>query len=226
MRWPGGAQTHWMRPHEFPGVTDPAPFHDDVNDESGLGGAEANDIIQSPYLGNCYFLSALSIMCGCRETDLVPQLFVETRYFHKGLVGIKLFKEGKWWHVAIDTLIATADGKLPAFARNKDSNEWWLSLIEKAYAKMHGCYEVLDAGFMNTCLTDLTGAAPGDIDIKNLFAACKNKDGSYDHKKALTVLSGRCVSQCASPQRLATLRARLPRHCNCSRNARLDFRRE
>ena len=181
-----------MRPHEFSGATHPALFIDDEHDESGLGGAEANDIIQSPYLGDCYFLSALSIMCGCRDAgDLVPQLIVEEKYFHEGLIGVKFFKEGKWWHVAIDTLIATSDGKQPIFARNKDINEWWMSLIEKAYAKMHGCYEVLDAGYMNTCLTDLTGAAPGEIDVKNLFAACKKKDGTYDHAKALTALAKR-----------------------------------
>ena len=75
--------------------------------------------------------------------------------------------------------------------RNKDPNEFWLSLIEKAYAKMHGCYEVLDAGFMNTCLVDLTGAAPGEIDIKDLFAACKDDRGRYDKEMALNLLSNR-----------------------------------
>jgi hypothetical protein len=191
MWWPCGAQIRWMRPHEFPGVTHPELFRDDATDDSGISGAEANDIIQSSYLGNCYFLSALSILCGCRETDMVPQLFISTEFFNQGLVGLKFFKEGIWWDVAVDTLMPTADGKIPVFARNKDINEWWLSIIEKAYAKMHGCYEVLDAGFMNTALCDLTGAAPGDIDIKSLFSACKLRDGGHDKKKALTMLRGR-----------------------------------
>lgn len=170
-------------------MTNPALFQDDANDDSGVGGAEANDIKQGP-IGNCYFLSALSIMCGCRELDLVPRLFVERRFFDRGLVGVKFFKNGKWWHVAVDTLIPTLDGRSPTFAKNTDINEWWLAIIEKAYAKMHGTYEVLDAGQMDEALVDLTGGAPGSIDVKELFAACK-VGGRYDKKKALTVLTER-----------------------------------
>ena len=75
--------------------------------------------------------------------------------------------------------------------RNKDPNEFWMSLLEKAYAKMHGAYETLDAGFMNESLVDLTGAAPGAIAIKDLFASCMDKRGGYDKEKALKMLSGR-----------------------------------
>jgi len=33
----------------------------------------------------------------------------------------------------------------------------WVPLIEKAYAKLHGCYESLISGFIDDALSDLTG---------------------------------------------------------------------
>jgi hypothetical protein len=84
------------------------------------------------------------------------------------------------------------DGRIPLFARNKDKNEFWMSLLEKAYAKMHGCYEALDAGSMDDALVDLTGAAPGSIRIKELFCAVQDARGHFDKEKALQLLSQRC----------------------------------
>ena len=75
--------------------------------------------------------------------------------------------------------------------RNKDPNEFWMSIMEKAYAKLHGSYESCDAGFMNDALVDLTGAAPGSVRIFDLFAACMDADGTPDEKQALGVLLGR-----------------------------------
>ena len=75
--------------------------------------------------------------------------------------------------------------------RNKDTHEFWMSILEKAYAKLHGSYEVCDAGFMNDALVDLTGAAPGSVRIFDLFATCMDDDGTVDQRKALSVLTGR-----------------------------------
>jgi hypothetical protein len=74
--------------------------------------------------------------------------------------------------------------------RNKDPNEFWMSLLEKGYAKIHGSYESLDAGFMNESLVDLTGAAPGSIQILDLFASCM-RNGRADKDQALKLLGNR-----------------------------------
>ena len=50
-------------------------FFDDLEDESGEGGAEANDIIQGT-LGDCYFLSSLAILCTSKGLGLVEKLFI------------------------------------------------------------------------------------------------------------------------------------------------------
>lgn len=130
----------------------------------------------------------------------MEKLFVSQDQFSRGLVGVRFFKEGMWWDVAIDTYLPCRTDfrpPIPVFARNKDPNEFWMSLMEKAYAKIHGSFEALDAGFMNESLVDLTGAAPGSIKILDLFASCM-KNGRADREAALKLLENRHVSLRAS----------------------------
>ena len=44
-----------------------------------------------------------------------------------------------------------------AFARCDDAGEIWVPLLEKALAKLHGCYEALVSGYVDVALRDMTG---------------------------------------------------------------------
>ena len=88
-----------------------------------------------------------------------------------------------------DMLAVCAPFKLTTLCP-QDPNEFWMSLLEKAYAKIHGSYEALDAGFMNESLVDLTGAAPGSVQVLDLFASCM-KNGRPDTEQALRLLENR-----------------------------------
>ena len=110
-------QIVWKRASEL--SSKPALFYDDAEDESGDGGAEANDIIQGT-LGDCYLLSSLAILCTSKGLGLIEKLFVCQEYFSQGLVGMRFFKEGMWWDVAIDTFVpcnAAYNPPMPIFGR-------------------------------------------------------------------------------------------------------------
>jgi hypothetical protein len=53
-------------------------------------------------------------------------------------------------------------------------SEYWIPLIEKAYAKLHGCYEAIHGGSISQALVDLTGGIAEkyffeSIDIKEMI---------------------------------------------------------
>ena len=82
--------------------------------------------------------------------------------FHKyrkiGLYVIRIFKNFNWIYIIVDErLIIDMKTLKPVFGSCVGRNEMWVSLIEKAYAKLHGCYENLISGYVDEGIQELTG---------------------------------------------------------------------
>ena len=127
-------------------------------------GVESNDIIQGN-IGNCWFLSALSIMAtkdyllrgefnkniledGKIDEEEIKMMSegVYPPIFHsfsqKGIYCFRFFKNLKWRYVIIDKRFSCGKINHPCqpinliFGHCRQKNEFWVPLIEKVYAKL------------------------------------------------------------------------------------------
>lgn len=146
--WEGKPPTFaWMRPHVY--CIDPAKppclF---------VGDIEPNDIDQGQ-LGNCYFLCALA--CLSEFPDLIKDCYNYPQRPTLGVYRVRLCKNGWWQVVTLDDLLPT-QRNLPVYAKNREEpNELWVSMLEKAYAKLHGSYAAIRAGDPAQALADMIG---------------------------------------------------------------------
>jgi len=115
----------------------------------------SGDIIQGQ-LGDCYFLAAISAIA--EHPDRLKRLFLTKTNEGNGLFAVALCLNGVWEEVILDDCApCTSSGSL-AFNTSK-SNELWVVLLEKAWAKVHGGYLNIEAGLTREALRDLTGAS-------------------------------------------------------------------
>jgi hypothetical protein len=113
-------------------------------------------LITSGALGDNYFVNAMRLLA-CNPSQ-ITRLLVSERYAKNGIYTFKFYKAGSWRYVHIDDRIPCRQSGRVHFARNEDPNETFAMLLEKAYAKLHGCYEALIHGIMEKAMQDLTPA--------------------------------------------------------------------
>ena len=102
------------------------------------------------------------------EEGIYPPMFHYLRKY--GLYVFRFFKNYGWRYTIIDDKLPCykyedGGGQL-VFAKCKNSYEFWVPLIEKAYAKLHNCYEALIAGYLDDGLADMTGHVTSKVKIQ------------------------------------------------------------
>ncbi|KAL0966466.1 hypothetical protein UPYG_G00295610 [Umbra pygmaea] len=137
----------WHRPHEI--CSTPTLFPDDTN------GGQAKQGL----LGDCWFLCALTILL--KNQHLMDKVVPPGQALwggpgYRGSFTFSLWQHGRWTEVIVDDRLPCLGSKL-CFSSCQSPTAFWVSLLEKAYAKLHGSYEHLWAGQVSEAMVDLTG---------------------------------------------------------------------
>eukprot|EP00742_Colponemidia_sp_Colp-10_P020206 GILJ01023526.1.p1 GENE.GILJ01023526.1~~GILJ01023526.1.p1 ORF type:complete len:634 (-),score=59.82 GILJ01023526.1:90-1910(-) len=97
--------------------------------------------------------------CISEFPHLVKDIFCPTQYDEIGCYSCRVCKNG-WWQVCVidDLMPVNPATKVPIYAKNRDEpHELWVSLLEKAYAKLHGSYAAIRQGDPAHAMADLVG---------------------------------------------------------------------
>ncbi|XP_034723711.1 calpain-12 [Etheostoma cragini] len=145
----------WQRPKE---ISKNAVFV-----EGTIG---TTDICQGQ-LGNCWLLAALSCL------TMHPQLFVKVvpanqsmSQPYAGIFHFMFWQYGEWVEVVVDDRLPVCEGRL-LFSYSRTRNEYWSALVEKAYAKLIGCYGSLKGGNISEGMEDFTGGIARSLKVKS-----------------------------------------------------------
>uniref|UniRef100_A0A4W4FU96 Calpain 6 n=1 Tax=Electrophorus electricus TaxID=8005 RepID=A0A4W4FU96_ELEEL len=170
-------------------------------------GISSHDLNQGE-VGNCWFVAA----CSCLA--LKPYLWQKVipnwkeqewdpKYPEKyaGIFHFQFWIFGEWTDVVVDDRLPTISGNL-IYCHSKSHNEFWSALLEKAYAKLSGCYESLSGGNTGDAVVDFSGAVnePINLESGNYRTNPKARDKLFSD--LLTVFDQGGIISCAITREL------------------------
>ena len=143
-------EVKWLRAEEI------AKKNGDLKPVLFKDGPTRFDINQGK-LGDCWFLATLA------NLPAFPQVFDKVMDKNQsfennpGIFRFKFWQYGEWVEVVVDDYLPTINNQL-LFLQSNAPNEFWSALLEKAYAKLYGNYNLaLTGGLVGSSMEDLSG---------------------------------------------------------------------
>ncbi|XP_067392714.1 calpain-10 isoform X2 [Emydura macquarii macquarii] len=181
----------WLRPQEI--CSTPHLFSDNMQEVQ----------VKQGILGDCWFLCACVALQKSKYllTKVIPPGQPSwTDETYTGCFTCQVWQFGHWVEVTIDDRLPCLGGKL-CFSHCQAEDVFWLPLLEKVYAKVHGSYEQLWAGQVADALVDLTGGLTERWTLKDPGRSMeRERPGRVLEKmvfRRLMNLKERCVISCS-----------------------------
>ncbi|XP_028926069.1 calpain-10 isoform X1 [Ornithorhynchus anatinus] len=181
----------WLRPQEI--CSNPRLFPE--NPREGQ--------VKQGILGDCWFLCACAALQ--KSKHLLDQVIVPGQpswsdQAYRGRFTCRVWRFGQWTEVTVDDRLPCLGGRL-CFSQCQAEDVFWLPLLEKAYAKLHGSYEHLWAGQVADALVDLTGGLAERWTLKETGRSGEKPSGRSSSEKTvfqrLLHLKDQCVISCS-----------------------------
>ncbi|KAM9564855.1 calpain-13 isoform 3-T4 [Guaruba guarouba] len=148
-------QIQWKRPTEL-----------QRNPHLIIDGVSRFDIMQGE-IGDCWMLAALGSLT--LQKQFLGNVLPRDQGFQNDYAGIfhfRFWQYGDWVDVVIDDRLPFLNGRYLS-VHPRTSNEFWPSLLEKAYAKLQGSYQHLHGGYPSDALVDFTGGVQVQFSLKD-----------------------------------------------------------
>ncbi|XP_039573141.1 calpain-13 isoform X2 [Passer montanus] len=148
-------QIQWKRPTEL-----------QRNPYLIMDGVSRFDIMQGE-IGDCWMLAALGSLT--LRKQFLENVLPKDQGFQEDYAGIfhfRFWQYGEWVDVVIDDRLPFLNGRYLS-VHPRTSNEFWPSLLEKAYAKLQGSYQNLNGGYLSDALVDFTGGVQVQFSLKD-----------------------------------------------------------
>ncbi|KAG5496882.1 hypothetical protein GH5_01388 [Leishmania sp. Ghana 2012 LV757] len=145
----------WKRPQDYL----PPMVHKEIRlfrHDVGVDG------IAKGHLGDCWLMCAFAVVAESKTMirDIFRRSSNNSRHRKEERVGgyrLCISRNGWFHNFIVDSYLPTYNGGLYFAHSTQDPFELWVSLLEKAYAKMHGSYASIVGGDPLHALQDLTG---------------------------------------------------------------------
>ncbi|KAM9335908.1 calpain-5 isoform 1-T1 [Symphorus nematophorus] len=169
--FPAAAQSLFYKREPPPGLTWKRPREICKDPRLFVDGISTRDLHQGS-LGNCWMVAAIS--CLASEPSLWKKVIpdhVDQEWnpkhpdLYAGIFHFRFWRLGRWVDVVVDDRLPVSRDGVLLFCRSATPREFWSALLEKAYAKLNGCYEALEGGNTTEALIDFTGGVSEPLSL-------------------------------------------------------------